>query len=140
MFSFGGTGSANGEFNFPTGIALDEKNSEIVVSDFMNKRVQIFDMNGNWLRSFGGGWFMSTIDRPQGISIDKHGNYHVVDVQQACIHVFDSMGILVSSYGQYGKGPGQLRTPLDIVLHPDGSAFVTSNLNRDIEIFREIVK
>ncbi len=139
-FSFGGTGSAAGEFNFPTGIAIDEINGEVVVSDFLNKRVQIFDMNGNWLRSFGGGWFMSIVDRPQGISIDKNGNYHVVDVQQACVLVFDCQGSKISSYGKYGKDSGQLRTPLDIVLHKDGRAFVTSNLNKKIEIFREISK
>lgn len=139
-FSFGGTGSANGEFNFPSGIAINDINNEVIISDFMNKRVQVFDLDGNWIRSFGGGMFMSTVDRPQGISIDKNRNYHIVDAQQACIHVFNEQGTRITSYGQYGMDAGQLRTPLDIVIGKDGSAFVTSNLNRRIEIFREIAK
>jgi len=140
QFSFGGQGSAVGQFNFPTGISIDQKNREIVVGDFLNKRVQVFDMNGNWLKSFGGGMFMSIVDRPQGIAVDGAGNYHIVDSQQACVHVFNNQGNRTGSYGEYGKGPGQLRTPLDIVLDSVGNALVTSNRNRNIEIFKGVAK
>ncbi len=136
IFSFGNKGDGDGEFNYPTGIEIDDKNDEVIVSDFMNKRIQVFDMDGNWLRTFGGGMLFSIIDRPQGISIDKKGNYHIVDSKQACIHIFNTQGVHLGIYGEYGKKEGQLRTPLDIVFDNSGNAFVTSNLNKKVEIFR----
>jgi DNA-binding beta-propeller fold protein YncE len=138
--SFGGTGKNYGQFNFPTGIAIDENNMEVIVSDFLNKRVQVFDYNGNWLRTIGGGWFSSVVDRPQGIAVDEQGRIYVVDPKQACVLIFDHSGKLITTFGEYGENIGQLRIPLDIVINRKGDAFVTSYQNSRIEVFRGVAK
>ncbi len=42
---FGTTGSGNGQFNSPMGIALDETNDLLMVADSGNNRIQVFDLN-----------------------------------------------------------------------------------------------
>jgi DNA-binding beta-propeller fold protein YncE len=138
--SFGGSGKGYGQFNFPTGIAIDENNMEVIVSDFLNKRIQIFDYEGNWLRTIGGGWFSSVVDRPQGIAVDEQGRIYVVDPKQACVLIFGRDGKLITTFGEYGEDEGKLRIPLDIVINKKGDAFVTSYQNSRIEIFRGVVK
>jgi DNA-binding beta-propeller fold protein YncE len=138
--SFGGSGKDYGQFNFPTGIAIDENNMEVIVSDFLNKRIQIFDYEGNWLRTIGGGWFSSVVDRPQGIAVDEQGRIYVVDPKQACVLIFSHSGKLITTFGEYGEDEGQLRIPLDIVINKKGDAFVTSYQNSRIEIFEGVVK
>lgn len=41
MFSFGSNGEGNGQFNAPTGVAVD-KNGNILVADWGNSRIQVF--------------------------------------------------------------------------------------------------
>ena len=42
---FGTTGSGNGEFNKPLGIALDQTNDLLMVADSANDRIQVFSLN-----------------------------------------------------------------------------------------------
>ena len=49
---FGSSGSGNGQFNAPYGIAVDSTGN-IYVSESLNHRVQVFDSNGVFLRKFG---------------------------------------------------------------------------------------
>jgi DNA-binding beta-propeller fold protein YncE len=139
-YSFGGAGKDDGQFDFPTGIAIDEENGEVLVSDFLNKRIQIFDHEGDFIRKIGGGWFSNVVDRPQGIAVDVQGRIYVVDPKQACVLVFDASGELLTTFGEYGKHKGQLRIPLDIVINERGDAFVTSYQNSRVEIFRGVAK
>ena len=42
---FGSSGSANGQFNMPVGIAIDETNDLLFVADSDNDRIQVFDLD-----------------------------------------------------------------------------------------------
>ena len=48
MFSFGSNGEGNGQFNGPTGLAVDALDN-IIVADWGNSRIQIFDQYGSFL-------------------------------------------------------------------------------------------
>lgn len=137
--SFGGSGYDYGRFNFPTGVALDDNNAEVIVSDFLNKRVLVFDYEGDYQRTIGGGWFSSVVERPQGIAVDEQGRIYVVDPKQACILVFNRAGNLITTFGEYGQNKGQFRIPLDIVIDGDSNILVTSNQNSRVEIFKAVV-
>jgi hypothetical protein len=53
---FGTAGYANGNFESPTGIAIDGSGSgNIWVTDSMNNRVEVFSNSGTWLFTIGGG-------------------------------------------------------------------------------------
>ena len=52
-FSFGSNGSGPGQFNGPYDIAVDKKTRTVAVSDYGNKRIQLFDSYGRYLREIG---------------------------------------------------------------------------------------
>ena len=50
---FGTFGQGDGEFNRPTGVAVD-KDGTIYVTDFKNDRLQVFDPDGNFVTKLAG--------------------------------------------------------------------------------------
>lgn len=61
---WGRTGSADGEFQEPHGLAIDSR-GRLFVADRWNDRIQIFDLEGNHLASW------RPFSRPSGIFIDS---------------------------------------------------------------------
>lgn len=51
MLKFGSNGEGNGQFNAPTGVAVDS-NGNIIVADWGNSRIQVVRTadGGQWLR------------------------------------------------------------------------------------------
>ena len=70
--SWGGTGSAVGEFNVPHTIALDSQ-GRVFVGDRGNNRIEIFDQQGNFLDV----WYQ--FGRPSGIAIGADDRIYVAD-------------------------------------------------------------
>ena len=48
LLKFGCSGTGDGEFNRPTGVAVDN-DGDIYVADWNNNRLQVFDSEGNYL-------------------------------------------------------------------------------------------
>jgi len=61
--SWGEPGYEHGEFHIPHGISLDDDTGEVYICDRENERIQIFDENGKFLRSWDG------LFRPCDVSI-----------------------------------------------------------------------
>ena len=61
-FSFGSNGSGPGQFNGPYDIAVDKKTGTVAVSDHENKRIQLFDSDGRYLREIGLRAYCSSLD------------------------------------------------------------------------------
>jgi hypothetical protein len=73
--------------------------------------------------------------RLQSLGIDSTGRLHALDSHQALIEVLDpETGGYLTSYGEKGTVPGQLRLPLDIAPSGSGEMFVTDAENRRVEI------
>jgi DNA-binding beta-propeller fold protein YncE len=75
----GGAGNGPGEFNSPTGVAVDESGN-VYVADFGNDRIQIFDGDGEFSAAFdadvaGDG----QLDGPVDVAVDELGNIFVAD-------------------------------------------------------------
>ena len=66
--AWGSKGDAQGQFDDPTGIAIAE--TQVFVSDARNARIQVFDLNGKFLRSFGKpGKGPGELDRPMNLTV-----------------------------------------------------------------------
>ena len=66
---------------------------EIAVTDFVNNTVQIFNKNGNFIRSFGRqGNNQGEFNHPHGIAMDKNKNIFVVNNGNSRIQIFSSEG------------------------------------------------
>jgi DNA-binding beta-propeller fold protein YncE len=127
--SFGGYGAGNGQMIFPTGICVDDANSEVYVVDQTNNRVEVFDPNGVFQRSFGQG----QLSRGQGITV-AGGKVYVADAYLSTVKVFDTDGTVVASIGSYGSGEGNLKIPMDVVMIGT-TLYVTNSDNGRIEVF-----
>lgn len=78
VYRFGSTGTDNSQFNNPHGFCVGE-NSDIVVADTNNHRVQIFTNQGLWLLSFGNaGRSEGNLWYPRKIAYLRCYNYIVV--------------------------------------------------------------
>jgi DNA-binding beta-propeller fold protein YncE len=66
LATWGARGSGNGQFNPPTSVAVDATNNKVYVADPENRRIQIFDTNGQFVTSWSvpewrpikGAWYM----------------------------------------------------------------------------------
>ena len=71
--SFGQKGSVAGMLSKPWGVAVNERD-EIAVTDNGNNRIQVFNSDGTYLRSFGReGDKQGEFDYPVGIAFDNNG-------------------------------------------------------------------
>eukprot|EP00058_Branchiostoma_floridae_P019362 XP_002604852.1 hypothetical protein BRAFLDRAFT_70704 [Branchiostoma floridae] len=98
--SFGGRGSEPGKFNGNYGVAVSTDN-EIFVTDYHNKRVQVFGMNGVFLRLFPTKVLLEhkhTLINPYGVAVDTISNVWVTgddddnDLPQVYVIKYSSKG------------------------------------------------
>lgn len=132
--SWGGTGAGNGQFNRPTGIAVDH-NGNVYVADTMNHRIQKFNSTGGFITawgSYGGG--IGQFDMPVDIDVALIGGLTFV-------YVADSNNHRVARSDAVGGMPTQLLAPADCgrilgVCAPRGYGFVYATDPSNRRIYR----
>lgn len=138
QFTFGGRGTGPGQFNYPTGIAVDGR-GHLLVSDTLNCRVQIFDLQGKYLSEFGSnGDTSGHFARPKGIAADSAGDIYVVDAIFDNFQIFDPAGQLLLNVGEPGDGPGGFGLPNGIAIGADNRIYVADAFNHRVQIFKLI--
>lgn len=94
---FGDENDDNYLFYEPVAIASD-KQGNIYVLDSKNFRVQVFDSDRRFLRSFGRrGQGPGDLGRPECIDLDDAGNVYVGDPGNGRIEIFDPSGVRLRS-------------------------------------------
>ena len=87
----------------PRGIAVDSR-GQVLIADTGNKRIVIFDSNGNYLSEFGtGGFDPGQFDEPVGVAIGPDGTVYVTDTWNQRVQSFipDETGTFYSPYQQW---------------------------------------
>lgn len=129
-------GTDPGQFNHPTDLALNSS-GEILVSDALNFRVQIFSPAGEFRRAFGkAGDSPGYFSRPKGIAVDSEDHIYVVDTLFDNVQVFDREGQLLIAFGSAGQQPGQFWMPAGISIDKNDRIYVADTYNRRIQIFQ----
>ena len=135
VLSFGKEGSGDGMFKYPLGVAVSD-GDEIVVADYANHRVQVFDSNGTLLRSFGHkGENDGEFKYPAGIAINKDRQIFVADLDNHRIQIFSWEGRHLGSFGGQGSLDSQLFKPWGLSLDSTGNIIVADSGNKLIKIF-----
>ncbi len=104
---------ASGLFYGPRDVAVDEQ-GRVFVTDTGNKRVQVFDAEGNFLEQFGGGGIEAgRFEEPVGIAVAPDGTIWVADtwnkrvqgfsptfepLRQIAVRAWDGQGITNKPY------------------------------------------
>ena len=142
-----GKSGAQGALDFPIDTEI-VANMEVFVADQGNKRIQVYDLDGNWLRSFtftgaDCSWMTGLCTTPpftrlQALDIDSLGRLQVLDNFAASVMMFDPAdGTFLGSYGGYGANgtdPGSLRVPMDVLVSQSNTAIVTTGDGDRIEV------
>jgi DNA-binding beta-propeller fold protein YncE len=119
--SKGGKGPGKGQFDSPTGIALDG-NGNILVADTINGRIEKFSPAGTFLSTIGSkGSGHGQLGDPNGIAIDKSGNIYVAEASNHRVQKLASDGTFIAEW----KGPDTgFYGPRRIAVGPDDSIYV----------------
>ncbi|MEK9137857.1 MAG: 6-bladed beta-propeller, partial [Bacteroidota bacterium] len=136
LFTFGKRGNGDGEFNYPTNIAVG-KDGNVYVVETINARVQVFDPAGKFLWKFGSlGDSFGQFTRPKGIAIDSQGNIYVVDAAFNNFQVFDPKGNLLLFVGTLGKQPGMFWLPAGASSDGKDQIYVVDQMNQRVQVFQ----
>lgn len=111
--SWGEKGSAEGQFNDPTSIAVTA--DEVFVADARNNRIQVFDKQGTFKRAFGN----KVLGRPMNMAIAGDRLY-VPDYFKDVIHVFTLDG----EYRRAIAAEDGLNSPGGVAVRADGTLLV----------------
>ncbi len=106
---YGSTGSSDGLFDTPIGIATGTAGN-VCVSDLINNRIQKFDSAGNHLLALdSNGSGQSQLITAHGVATDASGNLYVGDTDNHSVHKFDTNGTFIAEFGS-----AQLSFPLGL--------------------------
>ena len=138
LFAFGKRGTGDGEFNYPTSIAVG-KDGRIYVVDTMNARGEVFDPEGKFLWKFGSlGDALGQFTRPKGISLDSEDNIYVVDAAFNNFQIFNQKGELLLYVGSLGTRPGMFWLPAGIYIDNQDRIYVADQFNKRVQVFQLI--
>ena len=136
LASFGEEGTGNGQFQYPTAIAIDNMNQKILVADSTRDDIQIFNLQTyKYLGALGSsgsgdGQFLF----PHSLAI-KGNRLFVADVHRDDIQVFDlNTYQLIGSFGQNGSGDGEFLYPHSLAIL-EKQLFVLDGQRDDVQVF-----
>ena len=127
----------NGKFGSP--LALDLSSTHLFVSDATN-RLQVFDMDGNYIRQFGDTGLLAGPNSgddliPDIRGITTHNNHlFITDHRNHRVQVWNIDGNFVSEFGKFGTGDGEFRNPIGISTN-NTHLFVSDKGNHRVQIF-----
>ncbi len=134
--SIGGHGSQEGEFNYPTHVALDRVGT-LYVTDSLGFRIQTFSRDSRFLAAFGRhGDASGDFAAPKGVGVDSEGHVYVVDALFDAVQIFDRAGQLLLGFGQRGLAPGQFWLPSGLCIDEKDRIYVADSYNQRIQVFQ----
>ncbi|RKZ65510.1 MAG: hypothetical protein DRQ48_11565, partial [Gammaproteobacteria bacterium] len=119
--------SPPGDFNYPSGIAVDKATGDVFVADQLFGRVQRFDADGNYITQWASNGLL-------GLDVDStdHSVYVAV-LHGSKIRKYDANGQLLFEFGPYVSEAVWLSKPLDVAVNPvTRNIYVSSSGNRQI--------
>jgi RHS repeat-associated protein len=131
------SGSGNGQFNQPVGVAVGA-NGDVWVVDYGSNRVEEFNEKDEYLSQFGSkGTGNGQFDAPKGVAIGLEGNVWVVDGLNYRVQEFTPSETFLTTFGSKGTGNGQFEEPYGIALTANGLAYIADIKNNRIDAWRQ---
>jgi peptidylamidoglycolate lyase len=141
LFAWGSKGHQPGEFDLPHGIELDDKGN-VYVADRENKRIQVFDPNGNFLRE----WEDDSFGEIYALRFDKATN-QMIAVDYTTNHlkpkgsdvlIFALDGTLKARFGRSGGYDGPISRYHDLAIDKAGNIYIGDILHNTIQQFKKM--
>ena len=139
---FGTKGSGKGQFEEPYDIVIDNFAEQIFVTDRKLDRVQVFNLQGNFISLYTNRGELGTMRCPNCITIDvdsfvlitecsgdKQDKHHRVSIFSP------QLGQFVTSFGDKGEDDCQLNWPFGIAAAKNGDIIVVEYEGRRVRVF-----
>ena len=120
---WGRIGISDGRFQKPRAVAIDAEDRLYIVD--MTARIQVFDRNGSFLRSWSTPAHAN--GRPTGLSVSRDGLLMVADTHYYRVLFYTPEGELrdeLTIGGTMGQGPGEFGFVTDVVQDSAGNFYV----------------
>jgi len=136
----GSGGFGPGQFDEPVGIALGP-DGDLYVADTWNQRVQVFretsadtfTYDREWTIA---GWQGQSLDNKPYLAVGQDGRVWVTDPEAYRVIVFDSQGVFLFTWGDYGEGMNAFHLPVGIAADSQGGVWVTDAGNGRVMEFQ----
>jgi hypothetical protein len=127
LLDWGNRGSAPDEtrpgfFNNVHGVAVDPETRQVFVNDRANRRIQVFDENGNFLREWSVGAAPAELHLIY-IGVDR--NLWAYDRATAKLIKYDLDGHLLYAWGTFGDFPGGFWGVHGLSVDPEGTLYLS---------------
>ena len=134
--SSGSSGSGQGQFSHPWGIATDGVGN-IFVADCNNHRIQKFTANGQFLSAVGTrGEGSQQFNNLREIAFNHvNKKLYVADCSDNCVLIMNSDLTFFAKFGKKGSGKGQFNSPNGIACDSTGKVYVADHSNHRIKVF-----
>lgn len=131
--TWGTQGNSSSQFFFPHGIAVDQANGTVYVSDTGNHLVKRYQPDGTWQGTFG------PILGARGIAVRNDGNLVFGDEDPGTTRMVEmdsSNGNILRTWGSFGSGDGQFNFPVGTAASRTQSrVFVLDYHNKRVQAF-----
>ena len=132
----GQRGTGQGDFNFPTHVAVDRQGT-LYVTDALNFRLQIFNADQSFAAQFGRhGDSSGEFAMPKGVAVDSEGHIYVAETLFDAIQIFDRGGRYLLTFGERGVKPGQFWLQGGIFIDSHDGIYVADAYNRRLQVFQ----
>jgi DNA-binding beta-propeller fold protein YncE len=126
----------------PSGVAVDNKNRFLYVTDVLKNNVAVFDLDTfKYLRTVGGppekpgDDSPGTFARPTNVAVAANGDLYVSDTLNSRIQIFDAGGTFLSTFGKGGDGPADFARPKGIAIDSDGHLWVADADQNRVKVY-----
>ena len=131
----GSYGDGDGEYIWPTGLALDSQENVYVTDEWMN-RITVTDREGKFICSWGAtGTGNGEFDGPAGIAVDADDNLYIVDSRNHRVQKTTKDGKFLGKWGSLGSSSGEFDSPWGICLDGEGNVYVADHKNDRVQKF-----
>ena len=129
---FGKRGGGKGEFMDPLDVCLDDE-GHIVVSEYMNHRIQVLSNEGETILTFGDSG-PEKLNKPTSC-IPYENKFLVADGGNNCVDVLDQSGTFLYKFGKEGKQNGQFKWAFGMLADGSNNVFVCDYGNNRVQQF-----